>query len=162
MRLTLPCRRVSVDVDVQAIENRLDPVIGRSREVARVMQILARRRKNNPILLGEPGVGKTAIAEGLALAIVSGKGDDGTELPLFLKGVCGEEASAVSASEAYSKSAKEHGWLAAILQACLVFFHGKRRPQGRIFASRDETLRPTMTLRTVPQASGCCPWTLAC
>ena len=70
----------------QASENRLDPVIGRSREVARVMQILARRRKNNPILLGEPGVGKTAIAEGLALAIVNGKGDDGTELPPFLKG----------------------------------------------------------------------------
>jgi ATP-dependent Clp protease ATP-binding subunit ClpA len=50
------------------------------------MQILARRRKNNPILLGEPGVGKTAIAEGLALAIVNGKGDDGTELPPFLRG----------------------------------------------------------------------------
>ena len=51
------------------------------------MQILARRRKNNPILLGEPGVGKTAIAEGLALAIVNGKGDDGTELPPFLRGM---------------------------------------------------------------------------
>ena len=79
---------------VQAVENRLDPVIGRSREVARVMQILARRRKNNPILLGEPGVGKTAIAEGLALAIVNGKADEGTELPLFLKGVPGGDDSA--------------------------------------------------------------------
>jgi len=47
-------------------------VIGRSKEVARVVQVLARRSKNNPILLGEPGVGKTAIAEGLARAIVTG------------------------------------------------------------------------------------------
>ena len=74
------------DLCAEARENRLDPVIGRSAEVARVMQILARRRKNNPILLGEPGVGKTAIAEGLASAIVAGRGDDGIELPPFLVG----------------------------------------------------------------------------
>ena len=55
-----------------AAEGKLDPVVGREREVERVMQILARRTKNNPILIGEPGVGKTAIAEGLAQAIVSG------------------------------------------------------------------------------------------
>jgi len=85
-RLRLAALRLDSVLILQAVENRLDPVIGRSREVARVMQILARRRKNNPMLLGEPGVGKTAIAEGLALAIVNGKGDDGTELPLFLKG----------------------------------------------------------------------------
>jgi len=85
---------------IQALENRLDPVIGRSREVARVMQILARRRKNNPMLLGEPGVGKTAIAEGLALAIVNGKGDDGTELPLFLKGGGARNAPAMSSPQA--------------------------------------------------------------
>ena len=48
-------------------------VIGREKEIARVVQVLARKRKNNPILLGEPGVGKTAIAEGLARAIVSGE-----------------------------------------------------------------------------------------
>ena len=74
------------DLCAEARANRLDPVIGRSIEVARVMQILARRRKNNPILLGEPGVGKTAIAEGLATAIVVGKGDDGFPLPTFLIG----------------------------------------------------------------------------
>jgi len=74
------------DLCAEARANRLDPVIGRSTEVARVMQILARRRKNNPILLGEPGVGKTAIAEGLATAIVAGKGDDGFPLPTFLIG----------------------------------------------------------------------------
>lgn len=48
-------------------------MIGREKEVARVVQVLARKRKNNPILLGDPGVGKTAIAEGLARAIVTGK-----------------------------------------------------------------------------------------
>ncbi|MEY2589236.1 MAG: ATP-dependent Clp protease ATP-binding subunit ClpC, partial [Acidimicrobiaceae bacterium] len=55
----------------QAREKKLDPVIGRSREMERVMQILSRRTKNNPVLVGEPGVGKTAIVEGLAQKIVS-------------------------------------------------------------------------------------------
>jgi len=55
-----------------AAEGKLDPVVGREREIERVMQILSRRTKNNPILIGEPGVGKTAVVEGLALAIVSG------------------------------------------------------------------------------------------
>ncbi|MEZ7904626.1 MAG: ATP-dependent Clp protease ATP-binding subunit, partial [Aquiluna sp.] len=56
-----------------AAEGKLDPVVGRDKETERVMQILSRRTKNNPILIGEPGVGKTAIVEGLALAIVAGK-----------------------------------------------------------------------------------------
>ncbi|HEX2049242.1 MAG TPA: ATP-dependent Clp protease ATP-binding subunit [Actinomycetota bacterium] len=55
-----------------ARENKLDPVIGREREIERVMQVLSRRTKNNPVLIGEPGVGKTAIVEGLAQAIVKG------------------------------------------------------------------------------------------
>ena len=55
-----------------ALENKLDPVIGRDEEIKRVIQILSRRTKNNPILIGEAGVGKTAIAEGLAQRIVSG------------------------------------------------------------------------------------------
>jgi len=54
-----------------AAEGKLDPVVGREREIERVMQILSRRSKNNPILIGEPGVGKTAVVEGLAQAIVS-------------------------------------------------------------------------------------------
>lgn len=66
------------------IRHHSPQVIGREREVSRTIQILARRTKNNPILLGEPGVGKTAIAEGLALAIVTRSNPDGSPLPTFL------------------------------------------------------------------------------
>jgi ATP-dependent Clp protease ATP-binding subunit ClpC len=59
------------DLTAVAKEEGLDPVIGRSQEIERVIQVLSRRTKNNPVLIGEPGVGKTAIAEGLALSIVS-------------------------------------------------------------------------------------------
>ncbi|MHB9146643.1 MAG: ATP-dependent Clp protease ATP-binding subunit [Symbiobacteriia bacterium] len=61
------------DLTVMASEGKLDPVIGREKEIERVIQILSRRTKNNPVLIGEPGVGKTAIAEGLAQRIVEGK-----------------------------------------------------------------------------------------
>ena len=60
----------------EAAAGKLDPVIGRAAEIERVIQILCRRTKNNPCLIGEPGVGKTAIAEGLALKIVSGDAPD--------------------------------------------------------------------------------------
>ncbi len=62
----------SRDLTAMAAEGKLDPVVGRDREIARLIQILSRRTKNNPCLVGEPGVGKTAIAEGLAQKIVSG------------------------------------------------------------------------------------------
>lgn len=61
------------DMTLAARENRLDPVIGREREIERLAQILSRRKKNNPVLIGEPGVGKSAIVEGLALRIVQRK-----------------------------------------------------------------------------------------
>lgn len=75
------CRDLCAEVQ----KGRIDPVIGRDNVINRVTQILARRTKNNPILLGEPGVGKTAIAEGLACAIVNNVGPGGAPLPTFLK-----------------------------------------------------------------------------
>jgi ATP-dependent Clp protease ATP-binding subunit ClpB len=64
--------RFTRDLTEQARKGKLDPVIGRDEEIRRVMQVLSRRTKNNPVLIGEPGVGKTAIAEGLAQRIVNG------------------------------------------------------------------------------------------
>ncbi len=65
-------RKYAIDLTERAQQGKLDPVIGRDEEIRRCMQVLSRRTKNNPVLIGEPGVGKTAIAEGLALRIVNG------------------------------------------------------------------------------------------
>jgi ATP-dependent Clp protease ATP-binding subunit ClpB len=73
-------KKYSRDLTAAAADGKLDPVIGRDDEIRRTIQILSRRTKNNPILLGEPGVGKTAIAEGLAQRIISG------DVPETLKG----------------------------------------------------------------------------
>jgi len=68
------------NITVEAMDGRLDPVIGRDKEIFEVIKVLARRRKNNPVLIGEPGVGKTAVAEGLAQLIVA------KDVPQFLEG----------------------------------------------------------------------------
>ncbi len=73
-------KKYSIDLTERAREGKLDPVIGRDDEIRRVLQVLSRRSKNNPILIGEPGVGKTAIAEGIAHRIVTG------DVPENLKG----------------------------------------------------------------------------
>ena len=67
------------DLTKAAAEGKLDPIIGRDKEIYRICQILARRKKNNPIILGDPGVGKTAIAEGLAAMI------EKKQVPTFLQ-----------------------------------------------------------------------------
>ncbi len=64
--------KYGVDLTAAAREGKLDPVIGRDSEIRRVVQVLSRRTKNNPVLIGEPGVGKTAVVEGLAQRIVAG------------------------------------------------------------------------------------------
>ena len=64
--------KYAINLNDRARNGKLDPVIGRDEEIRRVLQILSRRTKNNPMLVGEPGTGKTAIAEGLAMRIVRG------------------------------------------------------------------------------------------
>ena len=65
-------KKYAQDLTSRAEEGKIDPIIGRDEEIRRAMQVLSRRTKNNPVLIGEPGVGKTAIAEGMALRIING------------------------------------------------------------------------------------------
>lgn len=85
------------DLTKMAIEGRLDPIVGREKEIERVCQVLSRRKKNNPILIGEPGVGKSAIAEGLAIKIVERK----VSRILFGKRIVGLDLASLVAGTKY-------------------------------------------------------------
>ncbi len=95
--------KYGTDFTALAKDGKLDPVIGRDEEVRRVMQVLARRRKNNPVLIGEPGVGKTAIVEGLAQRIIAGDVPDSIKN----KKVLGIEMSALLAGAKYQGEFEE-------------------------------------------------------
>ncbi len=90
-------KRFSKDFNELALQGKFDPVIGRDDEIRRIMQVLSRRTKNNPVLIGEPGVGKTAIAEGLAQRIVNGDVPDN----LKSKRVVGLDISSLVAGAKY-------------------------------------------------------------
>ena len=103
-----PLEQFGQDLTALAREGKLDPVVGRDEEIRRTMQILSRRTKNNPVLIGEPGVGKTAIAEALAQRIVKG------DVPSTLKDkrLISLEISTLIAGAAY------RGSLRSGLRAC--------------------------------------------
>ena len=86
--------KYATDLTARAREGKIDPVIGRDQEIRRVVQVLSRRTKNNPVLIGEPGVGKTAIVEGLARRIV-----EGFRRTRFGKEVSDEEVKSALAEE---------------------------------------------------------------
>ena len=96
--------RYAVDLTESARKGKLDPVIGRDDEIRRVMQVLSRRTKNNPVLIGEPGVGKTAIVEGLAQRIVKGDVPDQLETRSWWRSTSARWSPAPS-SAANSKTA---------------------------------------------------------
>ena len=100
----------STDMTQSALEGKLDPVVGREKEIERLAQILTRRKKNNPILIGEPGVGKTAIVEGLAQRIVQRK----VSRMLFGKRILALDMAAVVAGTKYRGQFEER--LRSIIQ----------------------------------------------
>jgi ATP-dependent Clp protease ATP-binding subunit ClpB len=117
--------KYGVDLTAQAREGRLDPVIGRDAEIRRVVQVLSRRTKNNPVLIGEPGVGKTAVVEGLAQRVVAG------DVPESLRGrsLVSLDLSAMVAGAKYRGEFEER--LKAVLEEI-------KNSDGRIITFIDE------------------------
>src|SRR5215470_15374246 len=109
-RVSNPLESFCIDLTARAREGKIDPLIGRADELERMIQVLSRRRKNNPLLIGEPGVGKTALAEGLALRIV----DKSVPEPLLECKVYSLDMTAVLAGTRYRGDFEER--LKAVLK----------------------------------------------
>ena len=120
-----PLERYGLDLVAQARAGRLDPVIGRDEEIRRTIRILSRKTKNNPVLIGEPGVGKTAIVEGLAQRIVRG------DVPEWMQGqtIFALDMGALMAGAKYRGEFEER--LKAVLDEI-------RASEGRILLFIDE------------------------
>jgi ATP-dependent Clp protease ATP-binding subunit ClpA len=100
-----PIESFCVDLTQRARDGKIDPLIGRAEELERMVQVLCRRRKNNPLLIGEPGVGKTALAEGLALRVVAGEVPE----PLLKAKVYSLDMTAVLAGTRYRGATSRSG-----------------------------------------------------